>query len=138
MVIKIDAFAYPDSADVNGVTDPEEPTLENPAKRPFLVVSTEYVGEWRWQPTIDVDTGNIVDWPQGVRVSLYDKPCDDCAIFVDGINLNDGEYVPRFLRPNDRDDDYIVINIDENGHIEEWDKGLCMSWINERKKTLGI
>lgn len=133
MKIKIDAFAYPDSATINGVLDPEEPTAENPAKRPFLVPDASRKFEWRWQFEIDTDEGKVVGWPAGVVADIWDKPCDDCAIIIDGKNLNDGEYVPRFLRPKKQyfEDDYIIAKIDGEGHIEHWDKAEFEGWYQE-------
>ena len=136
MIIKIDAFAYPDSAQVNGVYDPEEPTPQNPAKRPFLVPSQDREHEWRWRFEIDTESGKIVGWPNGTTASVYDKPCDDCAIIVDFKNLNDGEYVPRFLRPKKEyfEEDYIIMMIDGEGRIAHWDATEFKEWYEEATK----
>jgi hypothetical protein len=134
MNIKLDAYAYPDSGKINGTYDPEEPTPDNPIRRPFLVPSTRYKGEWRWQPTIDVETGTILDWPKGTVAEIYDKPRDDCAVIVDGHNLNEGEYVPAFLRPGHGDDDYLVMSIDGEGRIAGWNAAKVKAWIDKRQK----
>jgi len=126
VTIQIDAFAFPDGARIDGVDD-DEP---NP-RRPFLVPDPRYKArkEWRWQPTIDVENGVIVGWPKGVVAEIYDKPADDCAVLLNGRNLNDGEYVPAFLRPGHNDDDYIVMNIDGEGKIAGWDATEAKAWI---------
>lgn len=135
--IRLDAFAYPENGDVNGIADPADPTPENPAKMPFLVPSEKRKGEWRWQPEIDVASGKIIGWPEGTRASTYYKPCDDCAIFVDGDDKdwNDGEYCPGFLCPTDEGgDDYIVMLIDGTGHIVDWKPEEFYAWFETRKK----
>lgn len=135
-LIQLDAYAYPDSGTVNGVDDPEDPTEENPAKMPFLFPSKQFKGEWRWTPTIDTATGKIQDWPENTEAKLYYKPCDDCKIILDGKggrNMNDGEYVPRFLRPGDEDagDDYLVMTIAKDGTILGWDRKAFEEWASE-------
>lgn len=134
MNIKLDAYAYPDSGMINGTYDPEEPTPDNPVRRPFLVPSTRFKGEWRWQPTIDVETGTILDWPKGTVAEIYDKSSDDCAVIVNGRNLNDGEYVPAFLRPGHNDDDYLVMSIDGEGRIAGWNAAKVKAWIDKRQR----
>lgn len=134
--IILNAFAYPDSGTINGVDDPENPTPENPAKRPFLVPSNRFEGDWRWQPEIEVETGTILNWPKGMVARIYDKPCDDCNIFVDGENLNDGEYVPKFLSPGGEGfGDYIIMDIDGNGKINKWNYKSFLSWYKKAKPS---
>lgn len=132
-LIQLDAYAYPDSGAVNGVDDPEDPTPENPAKMPFLEASKQFKGEWRWVPLIDTKTGKILDWPENTEAKLYYKPCDDCKIIIDGKNWNDGEYVPRFLRPGDENagGDYLVMTIAKDGTILGWDKNAFEEWASE-------
>lgn len=130
--IQIDAFAIPDSANIDGTFDDEQ----NP-RRPFLFRSARIGSEWRWQPTIDVETGVIVGWPKGTVAQIYDKPSDDCAVLLDRINLNCGEYVPAFLRPGCDDNDYIVMNIDGEGRIAGWNAEEAKAWIEARKKEGG-
>ena len=137
MKIKLDSFAYPDSDTINGEPEPEPHTPERPYRRPFLVISSLRIGEYRWQPTIDVESGVIEGWPQGMVAEIYDKPSDDCAVLVDGQNLNDGEYVPRILRPGHDDDDYLVMRIDGEGRIAGWDSAAAIAWIEKRKKEGG-
>ena len=134
--IQIDAFAHVDGAIVDG-TDDGGP---NP-RRPFLDPSDRFDGnlepEWRWRPKIDVEKGVIVGWPRGTVAQIYDKPSDDCAVLLDRINLNCGEYVPAFLRPGVDDDDYIVMDIDAEGRIAGWNAEEAKAWIEARKKEGG-
>ena len=128
--IKLNAFAYPDSGRVNGVDDPEEPTKDNPPKMPFLVQDENNPNDWRWTPEINLENGTIVGWPKGTKANVYYKPVDDCAIYVDGEDWNEGGYVPDFLSPKDEGYGYyIIMDIDENGKIENWDPNGFSKWI---------
>jgi hypothetical protein len=80
-----------------------------------------------WCPVIDVDTGQIVNWTQGITASVHYKVCDAGVYELQTsdkprklIVRKDG-YVPRCLSPGDNGyGDYIIMNIDENGIIENW------------------
>jgi hypothetical protein len=81
-----------------------------------------------WCPVIDIDEGRIINWTQGVTASIYYKVCD-AGIY----ELQTGEprklivrkdgYVPRCLsRGGCSYGDYIIMNVDVNGIIENWSK----------------
>ena len=84
------------------------------------------VGEL-WMPEIDIETGKILNWKQGVKAEIHYKVCDQCgwelkdengAIVLD----EDGDYVPDTLCPKDSGyGDYIIMDIDENGQIADWE-----------------
>lgn len=80
---------------------------------------------WRWRPIIDIETGQIINWTQGVKARIHYKVCDDfvCDILDannDVIDSYDG-YVPRIMCPADEGyGDYIIMNINENGFIQGW------------------
>ena len=104
---------YWEDSDVNG--EPDEVGSLIPCR----------VGDM-WRPMIDIDSGVITNWKQGTKASIHYKVCDQCG--WDLINENgeiilsaeDG-YVPTTLCPSDRGyGDYIIMNIDENGAIENW------------------
>ena len=91
---------------------------------------------WRWRPLIDIETGRIVNWSQGTTANVHYKVCDDfyCDI-LDGnknvITSYDG-YVPKIMCPADEGyGDYIIMNIDENGFIQGWEKELISRIIKE-------
>jgi hypothetical protein len=78
-----------------------------------------------WCPVIDVDTGQIVNWTKGISASVHYKVCD-AGIYElqtadrDLIIRKDG-YVPTCLLSGGFGyGDYIIMNIDENGMIENW------------------
>ena len=82
----------------------------------------------RWQPFIDINCGKIINWMTGVIASIHFKICDDgCYYLVDANNNIIAEivddYVPRILCPKENGyGDYIIMDIDENGFIKDFDK----------------
>lgn len=103
---------YWEDATVNGVED-EDGTLI-----PFRVGDS-------WSPSIDIDTGVICDWPQGTVASIHYKVCDAgvySLLDADGVTLKHIEgYVPKILSPGGSGyGDYIIMNVDETGRIDNW------------------
>ena len=79
-----------------------------------------------WNPHIDIDSGIITNWDKGVSANIHYKVCDECGYELldnDGnviISFEDG-YVPKTLCPKENGyGDYIIMDIDENGKIENW------------------
>jgi len=78
-----------------------------------------------WNPTIDIETGIIVNWPVGTVANIHFKVCD-AGIY----QLSDPEgrvvkeidgYVPKIMCPEGGGfGDYIIMKIDKNGKIENW------------------
>jgi hypothetical protein len=81
-------------------------------------------GEY-WEPIIDVDTGIIINWPKGIKANVHYKCCDDGTYTLldsdkSQIIAKEG-YVPDCLCPEEAGyGDYIIMSIDENGHIDGW------------------
>lgn len=80
-----------------------------------------------WCPIIDIDTGIIENWPIGTTAQVHYKCCDDGEYWLiadDGSEFNrTNEYVPNILDIyKESYGDYIILNIDENGQIEDWPK----------------
>jgi hypothetical protein len=80
-----------------------------------------------WNPHIDIDTGTITNWDKGVKANIHYKVCDACGYeLLDNndnvvISFEDG-YVPKTLYPKRNGyGDYIIMDIDENGKIENWE-----------------
>lgn len=79
----------------------------------------------RWEPVIEIDTGRIRHWPQGTTAHIHYKVCDDGVYILkdaDGniIATKEG-YVPEIMYPEENGyGDYIIMQIDENGVIEDW------------------
>lgn len=77
-----------------------------------------------WEAKIDIDTGKIIDWPEGKSGKLSMKVCDEGTYRLydeNGklIKSHEGGYVPNRLIPG-RYGDYIDLVINKNGLIENW------------------
>ena len=80
-----------------------------------------------WKPVIDLENGIVKDWPQGMTASTYYKVCDDGDYWLADSDGNKrfksiGYYVPdKYLFHGDKGyGDYIILDIDENGKIQNW------------------
>lgn len=133
MVLRIDAHAQPDSACVNGKWDWDCAEKKQPPKMPFIVPDPKFPGDWRWQVDVDVASGKILNWPEGIEAKVYFKSSDDAAVVYDGQNLNAGQYVPRFLRPGESDEDYLAVTITRDGRFKNWNPGTVSKWIASRQ-----
>ena len=82
----------------------------------------------KWQGVIDIDSGQIRDWPKGQTGDMHLKVVDEGIyrlIDVDGDLIAElyQDYVPSMLLPpRDGYGDYIHFVIDENGFITNWYK----------------
>ena len=79
-----------------------------------------------WTPHIEIETGKILNWKQGVKAEIHYKVADCCGFElydINGIKVLSAEdgYVPRTLCPKENGHgDYIIMDIDENGIIADW------------------
>ena len=95
-----------------------------------------YSDHWAWRPIIDVETGQITNWDEQVDAYVHYKVCDEFeCIFQDEngliITAYDG-YVPPFMYPKREGyGDYIILDIDECGYIQHWDKELVYKFLND-------
>lgn len=103
---------YWEDAKVNGVAD------EDGSRIPMRVDN-------EWCPFIDLETGVIQDWPEGTVAEIHYKVCDNGTYNLRGPEMEhvsgfDG-YVPKIMCPGDNGfGDYIIMNIDGKGRIENW------------------
>lgn len=78
-----------------------------------------------WEPTIDIDTGQIVNFPGYNPLDLHMKVCDQGAYnikdYSDEVFLMIDGYVPNNLVPGSNGD-YIEMKINSQGLIENWPK----------------
>src|SRR3990167_139739 len=79
-----------------------------------------------WEALINIDTGQIGDWPKGKSGDMYMKVCDEGIYrLIDNIGGQaaeiDQDYVPHGLIPGEYGD-YVFFKIDENGVITNWPK----------------
>ena len=90
---------------------------------------------WNWCLEIDPQNGVILNWPKGNTAHVHYKVCDGCHAdyFLNGKKICDNEkdgYVPDFLCPADSGyGDYMIMDIDEEGHIADWSKTDFEDWV---------
>ena len=104
---------YWEDADVNGSADDED--------EPAMPFATE--GAWR--PTIDIETGVILDWPKGTTADVHYKVCDAgvyTLLDADKSEIKQIEgYVPSIMFPEANGyGDYVIMKIDGDGKIANW------------------
>jgi hypothetical protein len=111
-----------------GPTDDAYAWKEDDSDQPKMpcmeYIDCRYKG-WYWCPVIDLATGRILNWKQGVRASISYKVVDEfyCEIKdSDNAVVTSYEgYVPSFMAITDEGyGDYVYLEIDENGMIEDW------------------
>lgn len=132
--IKVDAgVRYWEDTEVNGEEDIDfyeskgvgTPMIPCAVKVKDKPTSNIYSDHYRWQPIIDVETGNIVNWKKGIRAIVHYKVCDDGTYsFLDKDKkeiIGVDSYVPKVLCPNGEGyGDYIIMIIDNDGFIKGW------------------
>lgn len=102
-----------------------EDELENDPKMPFVKLDDK-TNEYFWEVNIDIDKGQITDWPQGTIASIHYKVSDEGFYEIsdekgEKLGHYDG-YVPSIMCPKEQGyGDYIIMDIDENGNIQDWD-----------------
>ena len=133
-IIKIKAgVRYAEDAVVNDL----EETNESP-KMPFMEVDDKYPDKFSWNIEINVDTGIILGWAEkhhGTTARTYYKVCDDLYFEYDDITYHD--YVPDFLSIRAQGyGDYIYLEIDGEGHINNWDSTAFKNEIETIRRQL--
>lgn len=78
-----------------------------------------------WKPLININTGKIINWTQGVRANIHYKVCDNGTYKLLDANMElikkIRDYVPKMLSPKKEGwGDYIIMDIDADGHIQDW------------------
>ena len=95
----------------------------------------------KWQPLIDLSQGQILNWEQGKIAKIHYKVCDKGEYFL--LNENKDKvakyysfYVPDILSPKrDGFGDYIILNVDEDGFIDEFKNEIIdEQWQSETTK----
>lgn len=105
---------YWEDAEINGSGDTEEGALI-PLK----------VGNL-WKPSIELETGRVLEWPNGTTADIHYKVCDQGEYWLedsDGKRVKwKGDYVPNdLLAVGDNGfGDYIILKISAAGIIEGW------------------
>ena len=136
--IQVDSgIRYWENTEVNGEYDINfiatkgegEPKIPCAVKVKDEPEDTIYSDHWRWQPLIEIETGQIVNWQKGVTGNVLYKVCDEFAcdlLDADRNKVHSYEgYVPDFMCPREAGyGDYIDMEIDAEGFIKGWDKTL--------------
>lgn len=124
--IRVNAYIpFWEDAYVNGVADDNDsPTI------PCASSCNCY-----WQPLIEIETGQVLNWQKGVSAETNYKVRDRFKCdFLDEKNETVKSfrgYVPEFMYPGKNGwEDYIMLNINEEGYIERWDKNLVEEFLN--------
>jgi hypothetical protein len=78
-----------------------------------------------WCPEININTGVILNWKQGVSASIHYKVCDDGDYSIydaeGNFILKKEDYVPSIMCPTEEGfGDYIIMEIEHDGHIKNW------------------
>lgn len=125
-VVKLNVLAkvrYWDDTDING----EKDTVDGdniPCKK----------GDY-WCPEIELSTGKILNWENGVSAEVHYKVCDCFTGHLLDSNEKiiasiENDYVPSIMCPKDAGyGDYIIMDIDEKGFIQNWKCDLT-EWEN--------
>lgn len=107
---------YWEDATVNGVKD------EDGSRIPCRSGET-------WSPTIELATGKVVGWTEGVTADVHYKVCDDGAYWLldaggKRIAKHKSDYVPGdFMCHGDNGyGDYIIMNIGPDGQIADYSR----------------
>ena len=118
---------YWEDTDVNGIKDENGKLI--PCRNDDL-----------WEPIIDINSGQILNWKQGKTANVHYKVCDEFIYSITDINGDtvieeDEIYVPTIMCPKSNGyGDYIIMDIDENGYIKDWNKNLIYDLIDDYQK----
>ena len=82
-----------------------------------------------WSLIIDLETGKIENWPEGTTANIYYKVCDDGRYTLLDTDRNKVKtiigYVPPIMCPEGGGyGDYVIMNIDRDGIIQNWRASL--------------
>ena len=133
--ILVNAYVrYWEDGRINGVRDN--------ADCPNIPCAVKGENGYRWMPIIDIETGQIRNWREGTTAYIHYKVCDEFECRI--IDEKGGErclikdyegYVPDFMCPKDCGyGDYIIMDIDENGYIQDWDKAEVRGFIENEEE----
>lgn len=106
---------------ITGTSQWIEENPENPSM-PFLCKEGNM---HYWRPVIDLDKGQILNWPKDKEAKLCYKVVDEfyCVLQDDkGLCVSEyNDYVPRCMQLDEEGyGDYVYITIDSEGFIQNW------------------
>jgi hypothetical protein len=111
---------YWEDATVNGVEDTDGALIPCRDPKP-----NDHLGGGTWRPLIDLDTGRIVDWPQGTTAEIHYKVCDDGLYRLLDEQMNevravDGYVITMMCPEGQGYGDYVIMKVGEDGSIANW------------------
>ena len=119
---------YPEDSTLRNL--PEYDWIEDDANQPKMpcmgyIECNRITSSWHWCPVIELETGRIINWTQGVCASISYKVCDEFECYItdsdDQIVVKYEGYVPSFMAIDDEGyGDYVYLTINEDGYIENW------------------
>ncbi len=114
---------YYEDAEVNGIKEGDNQTI--PCTK--TIINRDGKDQIYWCPIIDIKTGRIINWDQGVLASTWYKVCDDGFYSCLDSDMNEifrvESYVPSIIDlDGDSFGDYISFNINCDGFIEGWEE----------------
>ena len=79
----------------------------------------------RWNITIELESGRVLNWPQGTDAETHYKVCDAGEYWLEDAEGKRaewaGHYVPDdLLSGGNGYGDYIILRISKDGIIEDW------------------
>ena len=108
-----------------GVRYWEDATVDGIEDNDGKLIPCRVADEDDWFPVIEIETGKIINWKQGVTANIHYKVCDDGDYYL--LDENDEEvvhlngYVPKTLCPEENGyGDYIIMKVDAEGLINNW------------------
>lgn len=108
-----------------GVRYWEDATVDGIEDNDGKLIPCRVIDEEDWLPVIEIETGKIINWKQGVTADIHYKVCDDGDYYL--LDENDEEvvhlngYVPKTLCPEENGyGDYIIMKVDSEGLINNW------------------
>ena len=82
-----------------------------------------------WAPLIDLETGKIENWTQGIAADIHYKVCDEGIYSLlnerreEVVTIDD--YVPSIMCPKDNGyGDYVIMDVNADGVIQNWKVSL--------------
>lgn len=108
-----------------GVRYWEDATVDGTEDNDGKLIPCRVIDEDDWLPVIEIETGKIINWKQGVTADIHYKVCDDGDYYL--LDENEEEvlhlngYVPKTLCPEENGyGDYIIMKVDSEGLINNW------------------
>jgi len=109
---------YWEDSYLNGIPDEK---MEMPC-----IYKTPNIEDYSWNIIIDLESGEIINWVKGNKAQIHYKSVDNNNFYLlnqkmKKIGKQTDSYVIDTLCPKeDGDGDYVIMDIDENGYIQDF------------------